>query len=1000
MKEPVLEFAFSGGIDESTREEIADAARTFPLLENGRQDKRGGYSKRLGYAYLGLGRLDATSRSAGRKVFSHRSQLCTIDGAELDVYDETAAVSVVRDKVPEAACTLLQVPSVDQAGIPYAVGAVNGYLVLGWIDLATFYSYAAVLDADTGATVLPPTRIGTSAACENIGVACFGTTAMVFVSDAVANTVSGWYLATTNAAGLTAGWVALGASVGTDFGICMVVESFSDRAVVGWATNGAGTDRAIVKTVDTTGVITFASIGTSSVSPTCFALSVSPAQTAVWMAWDQGTTVYARSLDTSLNSAGMASKGDVLTVTGATVADLTIATSSATVGAVVCNVDTGCQGAAFAKVGGSADATGSMSTWYGTKVVGKAFCYGTQFYAPFSGSGLDSLNVCDFTPTISPDTARLYLRPVAVPIVRGLFASIACRQVATSGSKVYLPYLFTSSSRVQSTGCAVLDFAATTRWQAVEHGGVTYLSGGALTCFAGQSVRETNFCTVPGQPTTSLSGTGATTTLGGWRYVVTYSDVDESGAIHLSGVSRPSAATGNFANKTVAVASTPLVITARGDEAGTTLSTTRQDLWRTTDGGSTYYWHSSRTNDPATAATWSDSTVDANITSNALLYGTGSLPATNGSSQDHRAPPGLSCLCSYNGMLVGAAGASLWSSSQLVSGEGLWFSPVWEAPLEGVGTITALAAQDGTLYAFGRRCIYAVAGDPPSDNAASGGLGAPRRLAADVGCIDPRSVVVTALGVFFQSERGLELLSRGQSVEWIGEQVQETLGSYPVITSATLDSAHALARFTCAASETDNAVSATGVHLVYDLTLRTWVSVDKVYGSGESAAAQSASMVYLSGRWRFAWLETSGYVYYERHDSWLDNSETQWVTMRAATANVHIAGLQGEQNIDRVLALCEWHTDHDFTIEIAHDYASSYTESKTFPASLLSTLGRQWLDRELLKSTSQAIRVRLSDATPSSGTVGTGRGATWVALTFSGERRSGVKRTTSAERGT
>ena len=97
--------------------------------------------------------------------------------------------------------------------------------------------------------------------------------------------------------------------------------------------------------------------------------------------------------------------------------------------------------------------------------------------------------------------------------------------------------------------------------------------------------------------------------------------------------------------------------------------------------------------------------------------------------------------------------------------------------------------------------------------------------------------------------------------------------------------------------------------------------------------------------------------------------------------------------------LAERHTDHDFTIQIAHDYGTSYTESKTFPADHLATLGRQWLDRELLKSTSQAIKVRLSDATPSSGTAGTGKGATWVALAFSGERKSGVKRTTSAQRG-
>ena len=37
----------------------------------------------------------------------------------------------------------------------------------------------------------------------------------------------------------------------------------------------------------------------------------------------------------------------------------------------------------------------------------------------------------------------------------------------------------------------------------------------------------------------------------------------------------------------------------------------------------------------------------------------------------------------------------------------------------------------------------------------------------------------------------------------------------------------------------------------------------------------------------------------------------------------------------------------------------------------------------------QAIRVRITDATPTTGSVGTGRGATWLAMTFDITPREG-----------
>jgi hypothetical protein len=48
-------------------------------------------------------------------------------------------------------------------------------------------------------------------------------------------------------------------------------------------------------------------------------------------------------------------------------------------------------------------------------------------------------------------------------------------------------------------------------------------------------------------------------------------------------------------------------------------------------------------------------------------------------------------------------------------------------------------------------------------------------VAGDVGCIDARSVVVTAAGVHFQARAGLALLSRALEVSLLGDPVTDTI---------------------------------------------------------------------------------------------------------------------------------------------------------------------------------------------------------------------------------
>jgi hypothetical protein len=1004
----LTQFAFAAGLDESQQDEVLDPSAGFAVLENVRQDRRGAISKRLGTDYIVKTRLDATNRAAGYKMFSAGDRLCTIDGAELDVFSETTNTATVTGRVPEATYRLLAAPSTTTtsggSGVEDVV-LVGGVLVIlhssGVVNLSCSV-------ADVNGTVLRTPEVLYTGAAEVVGaLAYYGTTACLLASNAASTAnIRLFTLDCSNAAGITTGWVDRG-NVVTDRSMAgfsaftLAVQSLSNRVAVAYVNNSAGTDRVTVKTVDTSGVLETRTINTSSVTPVAVDVVGSVADT-LWVTWNEAAVVKVIGLDADALAVTLSTTGTMVTGSGAPYFDgLRLVVTGTAAGRVFFTDDT--DGTVFySAFSTSAGATvaGTGGGWRNLCLASRVLRYNSRDYCfAFSGGATMTTNSQNLFMLVDLSGAgNEAIRPV-INIEPGLAnAGVTKRaHIVQSGTKAYTVMSLTRTGDF-AAALVELDFASPTRWQSAEHAGATYLSGGIVSKFDGARYGEACILVAPSKPTATQTGTGLSPAVG-YTYVATYETCDGDGNWVTSGVSLPSASTGALANKALLLETRPLTVSARFDTSSTA-APERVCFWRTTDGGSVYYFVGAVPNDAdAASVSLTDSTTDANLISARKLYGTGVLPGTNGAGQDRRAPPGFSCIASYNDMLVGATGSTLWYSSQNVLGEGLWFNPLFRLDMVDGGEVTALAAQDGTLYVFKRRSIFAVTGEPPADNGASGGLGTPRRLAVDVGCIDPRSVVVTSLGVFFQSERGIELLSRAQSVDWIGEAVQTTLGSFPVIVAATLDSAHALVRFECVASETANVPSDTGVALVHDLTLKTWVSVDKYSAEAiASRSSASACMVYLGGAWRYARLDKGGSVYFEVLPTvaaaHLD-AGTAWITMKAETGWIKLGGIQGKHMLERVLVFAKKNTRADLSFELAYDYSSTYETAATWSAnaldSLVTNIGRIQVAHGLHdEAEGVALRVRLSDATPTGGTVTTGKGHTWIALTFEGTAQQGT----------
>lgn len=985
--------SFAAGLDESQQAEVQDPAAAFRILENVRQESPGAIEKRYGFATLNTTRVGLSNRLAGRRLFAHEGAPMVIDGSTLDSYIAAAQTNVSRGRVPECTYSLKGARAPSASAVLYDTATCNGYVALSYAVVAATLPTSTgqiihyVVEADTGEFVLEQVSGVTNGYAL---LASLSNRYIVRFEYNVATTAITWsFLDTTN---LAAGWsvaASVVAAAVTSFAVC----SLTDRVAIAYGTT-SGTDRVTVKTYNQTGLLETRTIATASTTPTLIAMNGSIADT-LWVAWDQGANMRAIGIDADLLATTRASAATIITI-GAAYVDLDICegatAGSARVWATTDAIPVQLITNDITTVAGAAT-PGTSNTVRNVCPTSRSFQTGGRYYmacfpaaaAPFLvASTANSQALCvivDWTDNVS------YVRPVAniepglvaATTSKGKFSALAAGQyvyglqITTSGG-IGIGAAVSQSSTL-STLLLDLDFIAGDRWLTASHAGNTFIGGALLTVYDGARLTEAGFLARPTKPSASVGGTGITGT--NYRAVAVYEDIDASGNWVPSGVSEPSN-TRSAANQTITWSTLTL-----GASYRLTSSSMRVAWYRTLTGGEPPYYRlgvSTHTAGTATS-TFADAVADVDLATHSLLNGDGNLPATDtdndgqSSAQDRRAPPGLTRLVSYEGMLVGSRGSGYFHSGQTVGGEATWFSPVFQGTVD--DDIEAFAAQDGALYMFTRRAIYVAAGSAPSDNGLQGGLGQPRRLAVDVGA-SQWPTCVTSLGVFFVSDRGVELLTRAQTVEYVGEKVKETFAAFPTVRAMTFDS-----ESSCVLIELTSAVA--GRTVVFDTRSKQWQSVDRRTNAfAFDPPARDGCLVWNGSAWRYAWLGQEGQVYVEDHATHLDPGGT-WITMRAQTPWVKLAGIQGYQQIDRALLLAEKATDHNLTISLGHDYAPSFVQTRAYTRAQINALTREQLEVPTGNNArGQAIRVKLEDATPTGGTVGIGQGAKWVALTFEG----------------
>jgi hypothetical protein len=502
--------------------------------------------------------------------------------------------------------------------------------------------------------------------------------------------------------------------------------------------------------------------------------------------------------------------------------------------------------------------------------------------------------------------------------------TVTLKRCVVSGSELsffapeYYEYFDLSgpdTSTATSVNKYMFNFSADVNYFDSILGSQLHVAGGVLSSYDGNVVTEHGFLEVPITPDTPTIddispavgiGSGVLAdypqTVG---YKIVFAWTDSRGQIHRSAPS--TAVTVSIPDNTskATLSIRPLTLTNKDK--------VEVEVYRTEGNGSIYYKVSSLSdvnsttnprlnNDPSsTVLTFVDVAPDEAITDKEVLYTTGSVLENIAPLNSRFAVSNKSRL-----FLLDGSGYQIQYSKLKSANVGVEFNDALIMPLDSIGGPgTALGVLDENLVIFKENSILYMAGEGPNNLGAQDDYRQPVSIPSDVGCSEPASVVSTALGIIFKSKKGLYILRRNLSVEYIGAPVEAYNST--AITSTVLLSDVNQVRFTTAG----------GTCLIYDYYHNRWSTRSNV-------AAQDAVI------WddEFTFLKSNGVVM--KQSGWSDNGT--YVSMVLESAWISFAGVQGFGRFYKMLVAGDYQNAHQIKVSFAYDFNDTYVDSVTVDA--------------------------------------------------------------------
>lgn len=217
------------------------------------------------------------------------------------------------------------------------------------------------------------------------------------------------------------------------------------------------------------------------------------------------------------------------------------------------------------------------------------------------------------------------------------------------------------------------------------------------------------------------------------------------------------------------------------------------------------------------------------------------------------------------------------------------------------GPITGLGALDFTTILFKERLVFRVDGSEGGPTGANNTLTTPTIVqTGGIGCVAPRSVVTTPNGLMFQSTRGIELLDRNFAVTWIGDAVQNELGSSTVVAAVLVPEQEQVRFYTDGPNV-----------LVFSTLSGEW----SVYTYPSLATTLDA--VNVNGS--VYWTTVGGTIQQETVGAWSDAGA--WITSSFQTGWMTFNGVEGYRNTRVAQVLFTYGEDSGMSLSLFADYS-------------------------------------------------------------------------------
>lgn len=505
------------------------------------------------------------------------------------------------------------------------------------------------------------------------------------------------------------------------------------------------------------------------------------------------------------------------------------------------------------------------------------------------------------------------------------------------GSSCYIPYLnqdtitpfgkgtnvSTQSAVYASLGVNLAKFNfGLTGLVTKEIGNNLLINGGFLGAYDGQQFNENNFFLFPDSvEVTTTTNTASAIGSQQYFYQAIYEWQDNKGNIFRSAPSVPVGivTTGPTGLNLVNV---PLPrLTYKNNVPQSPIQVT---LYRWSTATPLYYNTESFIINSASqyldSTTFIDNRNDAQIIGGEVLY-------TNGGVVEDVNGPACTAFTTFDSRfwLIDAEDQNLlWYSKQVIEGTTVEMSDLFTfyvAPNVGsegsTGIMRCLAPMDDKLIIFKESAAYYINGIGPDNTGANSQYSEPIFVTSAVGCIYPNSIVLIPSGLMFQSTKGIWLLGRDLSTQYIGKDIESQVIGNVVLSALTVPQTNQV-RLTMN----------TGVVLLYDYFVNQWGTF--------SGVPSISSTLYQN---LHTYVNSSSSLFQETPGIYMDGNIP--TTMSFTTGWLGLAGLQGYQRIYRAYALGTYYTPHNYTMGVSYDYNPSIAQTITANPSNVTGSGSQ-----------------------------------------------------------